>query len=120
MYAEAYKRRLKGYVFHPPAIKIDLNHCEVNYATSRPNFFANGNRISIEILVGVGLHALCSVALRRFVAFSKNVNVQQKIFIVFVSNVQHLEQDIKSRYNLHFLWYILAREIIDLRYFPKF
>jgi len=31
--------------------------CEVGYATFRPNVFAAGKRISVEILVGVGLHA---------------------------------------------------------------
>jgi len=32
----------------------------------------------MEILVGVGLHACCPVALKRFVVFSKNGNVQEK------------------------------------------
>jgi len=31
--------------------------CEVGYANFRPNVFAAGKRISMEILVGVGLHA---------------------------------------------------------------
>jgi len=31
--------------------------CEVGYATSTPNVFAAGKRISREILEGVGLHA---------------------------------------------------------------
>ena len=52
--------------------------CEVGYANFRPNVFAAGKRISMEILVGVGLHAWCPVALKRFVAFSKNRNVQEK------------------------------------------
>jgi len=35
-------------------------------------------RISMEILAGVELHARYPVALKRFVAFSKNGNVQEK------------------------------------------
>jgi len=31
--------------------------CEVGYANLRPNDFAAGKWISMEILVGVGLHA---------------------------------------------------------------
>jgi len=31
--------------------------CEVGYANFRPNVFVAGKRISMEILVGVGLHA---------------------------------------------------------------
>ena len=52
--------------------------CEVGFANFRPNVFAVGKRISMQILVGVGLHARCSPALKRFVAFSKNRNVQEK------------------------------------------
>jgi len=54
----------------------------------------------MEILVGVRLHALCPVAIKRFVALSKNGNVQEKYRLC---NVNHLEQDIKSRCNPHFL-----------------
>jgi len=54
--------------------------CEVGYANFRPNVFAAGKRISMEILVGVGLHAWCPVAFKRFVTFSKNGNVQEKYF----------------------------------------
>jgi len=32
----------------------------------------------MEILVGVGLHARCPVALKRFLAFSENGYVQKK------------------------------------------
>jgi len=35
-------------------------------------------RISMEILVGVGLQAWCAVALKRFVAFTKSGNTQEK------------------------------------------
>jgi len=31
--------------------------CEAGYANFRPNAFAAGERISVEILVGVGMHA---------------------------------------------------------------
>jgi len=37
-----------------------------------------GERISMEIWVGVGLQALCAEALKRFVAFTKSGNVQEK------------------------------------------
>jgi len=38
--------------------------CEVGYANFRPNVFSAGKRISMEILVGVWLHAQCPVALK--------------------------------------------------------
>jgi len=52
--------------------------CEIGYANYRLHIFAAGKRISVEILVGLGLHARCPVALKRFAAFSKNGNVQEK------------------------------------------
>jgi len=52
--------------------------CEVGYAKFRPNVFAAGKSISMEILVGVGLHAWWPVALKRYIAFSNNGNVQEK------------------------------------------
>jgi len=54
----------------------------------------------MEILVGVGMHALCPVALKGFAAFSKNGNVQEKYRLC---NVNYLEQEIKSRCNPHLL-----------------
>jgi len=72
MYAGTNKGSLKGYILHPPSF------CEVGYANFRPNVFAAGQRISTEILVGVGLHARCPVASKGFVAFSKNANVQER------------------------------------------
>jgi len=57
--------------------------CEVGYANFRPNVFVVGRRISMEILVVVGLHACCPVALKRLVAFSKNGNVQEKYLSSF-------------------------------------
>jgi len=45
---------------HPPPTnsKNSLkSFCEVGYANFRPNAFPAGKRISMEIVVGVGLHA---------------------------------------------------------------
>jgi len=70
--------RLKGYILHPPAVKQIEIILLRGYANFRPNVFAAGKRISIEILEAVGLHARCPVALTRFVAFLKNGNVQEK------------------------------------------
>ena len=58
-YAGANEGRLKGYIVHPPTVKIDFVKilCEVGCANFRPNAFAAAKRISIEIWVGVGLHA---------------------------------------------------------------
>jgi len=58
---------------------------EVGYTIVRPNVFAAGKRISIEILEGVGVHAWCPVALKRFGAFLKIRKCARKIFIVFVT-----------------------------------
>ena len=47
---------------HPPPTNSKYrlkSFCEVGCANFRPNAFAAGKRISIEILVGVGLHAWC-------------------------------------------------------------
>jgi len=53
--------------------------CEVGYANFRPNAFAAGKRISMEILVVVGGAAcMMPVALKRLVAFTKNGNVREK------------------------------------------
>ena len=52
------KGRWKGYVLNPPKSKNRLkSFCEVSYAKFRPNVFAAGKRISIKILVGVGVHS---------------------------------------------------------------
>jgi len=51
--------------------------------------------------VGVGLQARCAVALKRFVAFTKSGNVQEKIYRL--CNVKQLEKDIKSRCKPHLL-----------------
>ena len=45
---------------HPPPTTTKnrfKSFCEVGYANFRPNVFAEGKRISMEILVGVGMHA---------------------------------------------------------------
>jgi len=65
---------------HPPTNSKNRvkSFCEVGYANFRANVFGAGKRISVEILVGVGLHAWCPVSLKRSVAFSKKANVQEK------------------------------------------
>jgi len=66
---------------HPPSTNSKnrlKSFCEVGYANHRLNVFAAGKRISMEILVGLGLHARYPVALKRFAAFLKNGNVQEK------------------------------------------
>ena len=73
--------------------------CEVGYANFRPNIFVAGKRISMEILVGVGLHAWCPVASKRFVVFQKRKCARK----YRLYNVKRFEQDIKSRCNSHFL-----------------
>jgi len=86
---------------HPPSTnskKRLKSFCEVGYANYRLNVFAAGKRISVEILVGLKLHARCPVALKRFTAFSKNGNVQDRL-----CDVQRLEHDTKLRCNPHFL-----------------
>jgi len=58
MYAGGNKRRLKG--VHPPPTDSKnrlKSFREVGYANFRPNAFAAGKRISMEIVVRVGLHA---------------------------------------------------------------
>jgi len=57
--------------------------CELSYANFRPNAFAAGKRISMEIFVGVRLHSQCPIALKRFVTFSKSGNVQEKYLSSF-------------------------------------
>jgi len=89
---------------HPPLTNSKYrvkSFCEVGYANFRPNVFGAGKRRSMEILLGVGLHAWCPVSLNRFVAFSKNENVQENIYRL--CNVKRLEQDIKSCWNPHLL-----------------
>ena len=39
--------------------------CEVGYANFRPNVFSAGKRISMEILVGVGLHAMMPSCIKK-------------------------------------------------------
>jgi len=84
---------------HPPPTNSKnklKSYCEVGYANFRPNFFAAGKRISMD------MRAWCPVALKRFVAFSKNGNVQENIYRL--CNIKRLEQDIKSRCNPNFIW----------------
>jgi len=53
-----------------------------------------GKRISVDILIGVGVQAWCPVALKRFVAFAKSENVQENVYRRLCN--ERLEQDIKS------------------------
>jgi len=84
--------------------------CEVGYATFRPTVFAAGKRISMEIFVGVGLHAWCPVELKRVVAFFKKRKCARKIFIVFVtlSNLNKTSnRAITHTYKMHENWSVL-------------
>jgi len=56
---------------------------EVGYANFRPNVFAVGKSISMEILVRMGLHASCPVTY--IYSFSKKRKCVGKIFIAFVT-----------------------------------
>jgi len=70
---------------HPPPTNSKnrlKSFCEVGYANFRPNVFAAGKRISMKVLVGVGLHAQCPVALKTC-SFFKTQKCARKIFIVF-------------------------------------
>ena len=59
--AGADKGRLKGQILHPSAVKIYCrSFCEVAYTILAKHFFYC-KRISIEIWLGVGLHARCPV-----------------------------------------------------------
>ena len=84
--------------------------CEVGCATFRPNVFAAGKRISMEILVGVGLHAWCPVELKRFVAFFIKRKCARKIFIVFVT-LSDLNKTsnraVSHTYKMHENWSVL-------------
>jgi len=62
-HAEADKGRLKGQILHPSAVKINCkSFFQVAYANCDETFFAHCKRISIEIWLGVGLHARCPAA----------------------------------------------------------
>ena len=52
------QREIERTVHPPPANSKNRlkSFCEVGYANFRPNVFAAGKRISMEILVGVGVH----------------------------------------------------------------
>jgi len=65
--------------------------CEVGYANFRPNVFSAGKRISMEILLGVGLHAVMPSCIEKICSFFKKRKCARKIFIVFItlSAIQH-------------------------------
>jgi len=58
--------------------------CEVGYANFRPNVFS-AKRISMEILVWVGLHAMMPSCIEKICGFLKKRKCARKIFIVFVA-----------------------------------
>jgi len=85
-------------------------------------------RIPMEISVGVGLQTWCAVALKRFAAFTKSGNVQEK-YIYRLRNVEQLEKDFKSRCKPHLIKYMksdvfyyewYARATNAIRYFVHF
>ena len=56
-YAGANKGRWKGYILHPSNSKYKLtSFSEIGYSNFRPNVSGACKRISMEILIGVGLH----------------------------------------------------------------
>ena len=90
---------------HPPPTNsknIFKSFCEAGYANFRPNVFAAGKRILMEILVGVELHAWCPGALKDLTIFQKTEMCNKNIYRL--CNVKWLEQDIKSCCYSHFLW----------------
>jgi len=54
-------------IHSPPTISENRlkSFCEVGYTSFQPNVFAAVERILMEILVGVELHAWCPVALKK-------------------------------------------------------
>ena len=87
--------------------------CEVGCAIFRLNVFAAGKRISVEILVGVGLHVWCPVELKKLVAFFKQWKCARKIFIVFVT-LSDLNKTsnraVTHTYKMHENWSVLLKE----------
>jgi len=59
--------------------------CEVGYANFRPNVFSAGKRISMEILVGVWLHAMMPSSIKKICSFFKKWICARKIFIIFAT-----------------------------------
>jgi len=73
---------------HPPSNNSKnrlKSFCDVGYANYRLIVFAAGKRISVEILVGLGLHARCPSGIKTISSFFKNRKCARKIFIVFVT-----------------------------------
>jgi len=58
--------------------------CEVGYTNFRPNVFSADKRISVEILGGVGLHALMPIFIKKICSFFKKRKCARKVFIVLV------------------------------------
>jgi len=59
--------------------------CEVGYVNLRPNIFSADKRISMDILVGVGLHAMMPSCINKICSFFKKRKCARKICIVFVT-----------------------------------
>jgi len=77
MYAGANKGRFKGYVLQPPTVKIDWNHFVKQATLILGQMFFLLIR-GYQWRFWYGFMQWCSVALKRFVAFSKKGNVQEK------------------------------------------
>jgi len=85
-HAGADNGRLKGYTLHPSAVKINCkSFCEVDCANFSPNIFCYCKRISMEIWLGVRMHAWCVVD--RLVAFLKSRNVEEKYLATIPCNI---------------------------------
>jgi len=102
---------------HPPPTNSKnrlKSFCEVGYAKFRRNVFAAGKRISMDILVGVGLHAWWPVALKMICSFFKKWKCARKIFIVFLmlSNLNKTSKRAVSHtsYKMHENWSVLLWE----------
>ena len=77
---------------HPPKT--------LGYANFRPNVFAAGKRISMEILVGGGA-CMMSSSIKKIWSFFKKTEMCKKN-IYRLCNIRRLEQNIKSRGNPYF------------------
>ena len=78
-------RRLKR-IRPPPTNSKNIlkSFCEVGYTNFRPNVFSADKRISVEILGGVGLHALMPIFIKKIRSFFKKRKCARKVFIVLV------------------------------------
>jgi len=97
---------------HPPPTNSKnrlKSFCEVGYANFSPNVIVAGKRISMEILVVVGLHAWSPVAFK-ICSFFKKRKSERKILIVFVtlSDLNKTSnRDVAHTYKMHENWSVL-------------